>query len=51
LIPADFLASAQTHNPIDNGRHHRYMLSNYFAQTEALMRGKTEAEVSLSILS
>jgi glucose-6-phosphate isomerase len=44
LIPCDFLASAQTHNPIDNGRHHRYLLSNYFAQTEALMRGKTEAE-------
>jgi glucose-6-phosphate isomerase len=44
LIPADFLASAESHNPIDNGRHHRYLLSNFFAQTEALMRGKTEDE-------
>jgi len=44
LIPADFLAAAESHNPIDNGRHHRYLLSNFFAQTEALMRGKTEDE-------
>jgi glucose-6-phosphate isomerase len=42
LIPADFLAPMQTHNPI--GEHHPILLSNFFAQTEALMRGKTEAE-------
>ena len=39
LIPADFLAPAQSHNPI--GDHHRMLLSNFFAQTEALMVGKT----------
>ncbi len=43
IIPADFLAPAQSHNPI--GDHHQILLSNYFAQTEALMKGKTEAEV------
>lgn len=43
LIPADFLAPMETHNPV--GEHHRILLSNFFAQTEALMRGKTEAEV------
>lgn len=42
LIPCDFLAAAQSHNPI--GDHHEKLISNYFAQTEALMRGRTEAE-------
>ena len=42
LIPADFLAPAVSHNPI--GAHHRILLSNFFAQTEALMRGKTREE-------
>lgn len=42
LIPVDFIAPAQTHNPI--GDHHTVLLSNFFAQTEALMKGKTEAE-------
>ena len=42
LVPCDFIASAQTHNPIDD--HHPIFLSNFFAQTEALMKGKTEAE-------
>ena len=42
LIPADFLAPMQSHNPI--GEHHAILLSNFFAQTEALMRGKTEEE-------
>jgi glucose-6-phosphate isomerase len=42
LIPADFLAPMQTHNLI--GDHHAILLSNFFAQTEALMRGKTEDE-------
>jgi glucose-6-phosphate isomerase len=39
VIPADFIAPAQSHNPI--GDHHRILLSNFFAQTEALMVGKT----------
>jgi glucose-6-phosphate isomerase len=43
LIPADFLASIETQNPL--GEHHAILLSNFFAQTEALMRGKTESEV------
>ncbi len=43
LIPCDFLAPMETHNP--NGEHHAILLSNFFAQTEALMKGKTEAEV------
>lgn len=43
LIPCDFIAPAQSHNPI--GEHHAMLLSNFFAQTEALMNGKTEAEV------
>ncbi len=43
LIPCDFLAPAISHNPI--GDHHEKLLSNFFAQTEALMMGKTEEEV------
>ncbi len=43
LIPCDFIAPAISHNPI--GDHHVKLLSNYFAQTEALMNGKTEKEV------
>ncbi len=40
LIPCDFIAPALTHNPI--GDHHPKLLSNFFAQTEALMNGKTD---------
>ncbi|MFN3561333.1 MAG: glucose-6-phosphate isomerase [Chloroherpetonaceae bacterium] len=43
LIPCDFLAPAISHNPI--GEHHMILLSNFFAQTEALMKGKNEKEV------
>jgi len=43
LIPCDFIAPAQSHNPIAN--HHQLLLSNFFAQTEALMNGKNRAEV------
>lgn len=43
MIPCDFLAPAISHNPI--GDHHAKLLSNFFAQTEALMMGKTEEEV------
>jgi glucose-6-phosphate isomerase len=43
LIPCDFLAPVETQNPI--GNHHTLLLSNFFAQTEALMKGKTEQEV------
>jgi glucose-6-phosphate isomerase len=47
LIPVDFLAPAQTHNRL--GEHHAILLSNFFAQTEALMRGKTEAEAKAEL--
>lgn len=43
IIPCDFLAPALSHNPA--GDHHKKLLSNFFAQTEALMNGKTEDEV------
>lgn len=43
LIPCDFIAPAISHNPI--GNHHQLLLSNFFAQTEALMNGKSETEV------
>lgn len=43
LIPCDFIAPAISHNPI--GDHHPKLLSNFFAQTEALMNGKTAAMV------
>lgn len=42
LIPCDFIAPAQSHNSI--GDHHPKLLSNFFAQTEALMNGKSEEE-------
>ena len=44
LIPADFLAPAQSQNPI--GDHHPKLLANFFAQTEALMMGKTQEEAA-----
>ncbi len=43
LIPCDFLAPAISHNPI--GDHHAKLVSNFFAQTQALAFGKTRAEV------
>jgi glucose-6-phosphate isomerase len=43
LVPADFLAPIESHNPL--GEHQQLLLSNFFAQPEALMRGKTAAEV------
>lgn len=43
LIPCDFLAPAISQNPVSD--HHPKLLSNFFAQTEALMKGKSEAEV------
>ena len=43
LIPCDFIAPAQSHNPL--GEHHNMLLSNFFAQTEALMNGKSAETV------
>ncbi len=42
LIPADFIAPVRSHNKI--GDHHQKLLANFIAQTEALMKGKTQAE-------
>lgn len=47
LIPADFIAPAITHNKI--GNHHTLLMSNFFAQTEALMNGKTKKEVDIEL--
>jgi glucose-6-phosphate isomerase len=43
MIPCDFIAAAKSHNPLSD--HHNKLMSNFFAQTEALMNGKTETEV------
>jgi len=48
LIPCDFIAPAQTHNP--TGDHHTKLLSNFFAQTEALMNGKDETTVEEELI-
>ena len=49
LIPCDFIAPAISHNPI--GDHHPKLLSNFFAQTEALMAGKSEEEVREELIN
>jgi glucose-6-phosphate isomerase len=47
IIPCDFIAPAISHNPV--GDHHTKLLSNFFAQTEALMNGKTIDEVKAEL--
>ena len=47
MIPCDFIAPAQSHNPI--GDHHQKLMSNFFAQTEALMNGKTEENAATEL--
>ena len=47
LIPCDFIAPAISHNPI--GEHHPILISNFFAQTEALMNGKDIAQVNAEL--
>jgi glucose-6-phosphate isomerase len=47
LIPCDFIAPAQTHN--DLGDHHTKLMSNFFAQTEALMKGKSAEDVTAEL--
>jgi glucose-6-phosphate isomerase len=49
LIPCDFLAPVQSQNPI--GDHHEKLLANFFAQTEALMKGKTIDEAKRELLA
>ncbi|MCX8020495.1 MAG: glucose-6-phosphate isomerase [Chitinophagaceae bacterium] len=48
LVPCDFIAPAFSHNPV--GRHHEILLSHFFAQTEALMKGKTEVEAEEELM-
>ncbi|EGC38839.1 glucose-6-phosphate isomerase [Dictyostelium purpureum] len=47
IIPCDFIASVESHNPL--GKHHQILLSNFFAQTEALMKGKNHDEVAAEL--
>ena len=49
LIPADFLAPARSHHPV--GQHHAILIANFLAQTEALMKGKTEEEVRAELVA
>lgn len=42
MIPADFIAPINSHNPL--GDHHAKLMANFFAQTEALLRGRTQDE-------
>ncbi|MCJ1260284.1 glucose-6-phosphate isomerase [Lobaria immixta] len=45
LIPADFILAAESHNPVEDNKHQKMLASNFFAQAEALMVGKTPEEV------
>jgi len=49
LVPADFLAAAQSHNPM--GDHQAMLLANFFAQTEALMKGRTADEARAELVA
>lgn len=48
LIPVDFLATINSHNAVNP--HHEILLSNFFAQTEALMKGKTREEAKIELV-
>jgi glucose-6-phosphate isomerase len=45
LIPTDFIIAAESHNPVAGNKHQRMLASNFFAQSEALMVGKTPDQV------
>lgn len=49
VIPCDFIAPVHTHNPMQGGKHHRLLLCNFLAQTEALMKGKSLPEVEAEL--
>ncbi|XP_041642899.1 glucose-6-phosphate isomerase b [Cheilinus undulatus] len=44
MVPSDFLIPAQSQHPIRESLHHKILLANFLAQTEALMKGKTTEE-------
>lgn len=48
IIPCDFIAPAISQNPV--GDHHQKLMSNFFAQTEALMNGKTSEEARAELV-
>lgn len=50
LIPCDFIAPAETHNTIAGGAHHKILLANFLAQTEALMAGKTTEQAKAELV-
>ena len=45
LIPTDFIMAAESHNPVEGGKHQRMLASNFLAQSEALMVGKTAEQL------
>ncbi len=49
LIPCDFIVPVESHNPV--GQHHAILLANFFAQTEALMKGKTPEEARAELVA
>ncbi len=49
MIPADFIAAIKSHNPL--GDHQTQLMANFFAQTEALMRGRTAEEARAEMLT
>ena len=49
MIPCDFLAASQSHNPL--GEHQAILISNFLAQTEALMKGKTPEEAQAELVA
>lgn len=49
VIPADFICSVETLHPV--GNHHTILLANFFAQTKALMKGKTEEEARAELVA
>ena len=51
LIPADFIAPVKSLNPIRDNAHHKILLANFFAQTEALMKGKNEKEAKDELIA
>ncbi|XP_001198755.3 glucose-6-phosphate isomerase [Strongylocentrotus purpuratus] len=51
IIPADFIAPVETHNPVQGGLHHEILMANFLAQTEALMTGKTKAEAEKELVA
>uniref|UniRef100_A0A8D3E5K3 Glucose-6-phosphate isomerase n=1 Tax=Scophthalmus maximus TaxID=52904 RepID=A0A8D3E5K3_SCOMX len=49
MIPADFLIPAQSQHPIRDNLHHKILVANFLAQTEALMKGKTSEEARVEL--